>query len=104
MVTGEDSLMRALRVFYVTWLAAMILLPASTYGQDVKLVDGAKKEGGKVVVYGSIENDTMDLIAAALKTKRRPGLKLSSGARPARRSWTGCLARCGPASRSMMWC
>jgi iron(III) transport system substrate-binding protein len=32
-------------------------------------VDAAKKEGGKVVVYGSIENDTMDLIAAALKKK-----------------------------------
>ena len=37
--------------------------------QDSKLVDAAKKEGGKVVVYGSLENDTMDLIAAALKKK-----------------------------------
>src|ERR671925_1937941 len=41
------------------------LLPA----QDAKLIEAAKKEGGKVVVYGSIENDTMDLIAAALKKK-----------------------------------
>jgi iron(III) transport system substrate-binding protein len=37
--------------------------------QDAKLVDAAKKEGGKVVIYGSLENDTMDLIAAALKKK-----------------------------------
>ena len=32
-------------------------------------MDAAKKEGGKVVIYGSLENDTMDLIAAALKKK-----------------------------------
>lgn len=39
------------------------------YGQDSKLVDAAKKEGGKVVVYGSLENDTMDLLSAAFKKK-----------------------------------
>ena len=37
--------------------------------QDAKLMEAAKKEGGKVVVYGSIENDTMDLISAAFKKK-----------------------------------
>jgi len=37
--------------------------------QDAKLIELAKKEGGRVVVYGSIENDTMDLIAAAFKKK-----------------------------------
>ncbi len=37
--------------------------------QDAKLIKAAKKEGGKVVVYGSIENDTMDLVAAAFKKK-----------------------------------
>ena len=37
--------------------------------QDAKLIEAAKKEGGKVVVYGSIENDTMDLVAAAFKKK-----------------------------------
>ena len=40
--------------------------------QDAKLIEAAKKEGGKVIVYGSIENDTMDLIGAALK--KRTGL------------------------------
>ena len=43
--------------------------PNVLFGQDSKLVDAAKKEGGKVVVYGSLENDTMDLIAAAFKKK-----------------------------------
>jgi iron(III) transport system substrate-binding protein len=37
--------------------------------QDAKLVDAAKKEGGRVVVYGSLENETVELIAAALKKK-----------------------------------
>jgi len=37
--------------------------------QDAKLIKAAKKEGGKVVVYGSIENDTMDHVAAAFKKK-----------------------------------
>src|SRR5262249_3497613 len=43
--------------------------PEFLFGQESKLVDSAKKEGGKVVIYGSLENDTMDLIAAALKKK-----------------------------------
>ena len=49
---------------------ALVLLSAgSVFAQDAKLVDAAKKEGGKVVVYGSLENDTMDLISAAFKKK-----------------------------------
>jgi iron(III) transport system substrate-binding protein len=40
--------------------------------QDAKLVEAAKKEGGKAVVYGSLENDTVDLISAAFK--KRTGL------------------------------
>jgi len=42
---------------------------ALLFAQDAKLTEAAKKEGGKVVVYGSIENDTMDLISAAFKKK-----------------------------------
>ena len=55
--------------------AAFILLILTIAGlapsqaQDGKLVDAAKKEGGKVVVYGSLENDTMDLLSAAFKKK-----------------------------------
>ena len=37
--------------------------------QDKQLIDAAKKDGGKVAVYGSLENDTMDLLAAAFKKK-----------------------------------
>jgi iron(III) transport system substrate-binding protein len=42
---------------------------APVFAQDAKLVEAAKKEGGRVVVYGSIENETMDLLADAFKKK-----------------------------------
>src|ERR1044071_2190152 len=53
---------------YVLFLVAGVL-PGIVSAQDAKLIDAAKKEGGKVVIYGSLENDTMDLVAAALKKK-----------------------------------
>ncbi|MSP40315.1 MAG: extracellular solute-binding protein [Deltaproteobacteria bacterium] len=46
-----------------------LALAAPVMAQDAKLIDAAKKEGGKVVVYGSLENDTMDLLSAAFKKK-----------------------------------
>ena len=49
--------------------AAIFFAAAALFAQDAKLIDAAKKEGGRVTVYGSIENDTMDLIAAAFKKK-----------------------------------
>lgn len=50
-------------------LCSMLFLAVPLMAQDAKLIEAAKKEGGKVVVYGSIENDTMDLIGAAFKKK-----------------------------------
>jgi iron(III) transport system substrate-binding protein len=61
--------MKTTRILVLGWLIGAVLFPDFLFGQDSKLVDAAKKEGGKVVVYGSLENDTMDLIAAALKKK-----------------------------------
>jgi iron(III) transport system substrate-binding protein len=57
-----------------TFLALLVLLsgffPGTLlFAQDAKLIEAAKKEGGKLVVYGSIENDTMDLISIAFKKK-----------------------------------
>src|SRR5262249_59722469 len=53
----------------LTILAALLALSAGASAQDAKLIDAAKAEGGKVVVYGSLENETMDLISAAFKKK-----------------------------------
>ena len=61
--------MKTTRILVLGWLIGVVLFPDFLFGQDSKLVDAAKKEGGKVVIYGSLENDTMDLIAAALKKK-----------------------------------
>lgn len=47
----------------------MFYCPFSVSAQDAKLIEAAKKEGGKVVVYGSIESDTIELIGAAFKKK-----------------------------------
>src|SRR5213596_98701 len=58
---------RALTV--VASLIMLLALHGLALTQEAKLVDAAKKEGGKVVVYGSLENDTMDLISAAFKKK-----------------------------------
>src|SRR6266446_5706750 len=61
--------MRIRRILALNWLIAVLAFPNFLFAQDSKLVDAAKKEGGKVVIYGSLENDTMDLITAALKKK-----------------------------------
>jgi iron(III) transport system substrate-binding protein len=73
-IEGNHSIWKANRMkkqycklLFATLLA--LLSTGSVLAQDAKLVDAAKKEGGKVVVYGSLENDTMDLISASFKKK-----------------------------------
>lgn len=61
--------MRKLNFYWFCVGVAVVTSWSAAYAQDAKLVDAAKKEGGKVVVYGSLENDTMDLISAAFKKK-----------------------------------
>jgi iron(III) transport system substrate-binding protein len=73
-IEGNHSVWKANRMkkqhcklLFATLLA--LLSSGSVFAKDAQLVDAAKKEGGKVVVYGSLENDTMDLISAAFKKK-----------------------------------
>jgi len=52
------------------WFAAALLtLGAPASAQDAKLIDAAKKEGGRVVVYSSMESSISDGIAAGFKKK-----------------------------------
>ena len=37
--------------------------------QDAKLIDAAKKEGGKIVAYGSLESNTVEPIVGAFQKK-----------------------------------
>ena len=48
-------------------------LSVYAFGQDSKLIDAAKKEGGKAVIYGSFEPDTLNMITTAFQ--RRTGLQ-----------------------------
>ena len=55
-----------------SFICALALLSAMTKvagAQDLKLVEAAKKEGGKVVAYGSLESFTVEPIAAAFQKK-----------------------------------
>ncbi len=61
--------MRRIGNLTVFSMALIMATAAPLLAQDAKLIEAARKEGGKVVVYGSIENDTMDLIGAAFKKK-----------------------------------
>jgi iron(III) transport system substrate-binding protein len=49
-------------------VAALILIHAPAYSQSAKIIEAGKKEG-KVVIYGSLENDTTDAIKEAFQKK-----------------------------------
>lgn len=53
----------------IAWTMFTLMGASALWAQSAKLIEAAKKEGGKAVVYGSIENDTMELIAAEFKKK-----------------------------------
>jgi iron(III) transport system substrate-binding protein len=42
---------------------------ADAFPQDAKLIDAAKKEGGKIIAYGSLESNTVEPIVAAFNKK-----------------------------------
>jgi iron(III) transport system substrate-binding protein len=67
-----DGLKRTPEVTMSIKIVVLIILAIVTcpaYAQDVKLIDAAKKEGGKVVVYSSMESSISDGIAAGFKKK-----------------------------------
>src|SRR5918996_4987616 len=47
----------------------MVLCVAPAFGQTAKLVEAAKKEGGKVIVYTSMETFTADTLKKAFESK-----------------------------------
>jgi len=46
-----------------------VLFATKSYAQDAKLIDAAKKEGGKVVIYGSLETPVVDGVIQAFRKK-----------------------------------
>ena len=57
------------RSFLRWFVLTVISLSEPAFAQDAKLIDAAKKEGGKVIVYSSMESSISDGIAAAFKKK-----------------------------------
>ncbi|HET9883787.1 MAG TPA: extracellular solute-binding protein [Candidatus Binatia bacterium] len=52
-------------VLTVTWF----LFAAQASGQSPELVEAAKKEGGKVIIYGSLETPVVEAVIQAFRTK-----------------------------------
>jgi len=50
-------------------LVTALIVSSHTFAQDAKLIEAAKKEGGKVVAYGSLENTAIDPITEAFEKK-----------------------------------
>jgi ABC-type Fe3+ transport system substrate-binding protein len=61
-------------VYVLIGLCVFILGAASAFAQEAKLVEAAKKEGGRVVVYGSLEADTADAVRKAFEKKTGLGM------------------------------
>lgn len=55
----------------VNWLTVFILLSfgSKALAQDAKLIEAAKREGGKVVIYGSPETPVVDAVIQAFQKK-----------------------------------
>jgi iron(III) transport system substrate-binding protein len=50
-------------------IATLLTFTATSFAQDAKLVEAAKKEGGKVVLYGSLETPVVEAVIAAFRKK-----------------------------------
>src|SRR6266481_3792812 len=64
--------MRKISALLVGWL--LIFSGQAVFAQNPKLIEAAKKEGGKVVVYTTMEPFTLDAIKAAFE--KRTGLQV----------------------------
>jgi iron(III) transport system substrate-binding protein len=59
--------MRRLSTLLFGWLLILVAPPA--FGQTATLIEAAKKEGGKVIVYTSMETFTADALKKAFESK-----------------------------------
>ena len=56
-------------IFLSSLLLANVFAASPVASQDAKLIDAAKKEGGKIVAYGSLESNTVEPIIEAFNKK-----------------------------------
>ena len=67
--------MKSICTFLLAILFLSYFTPEATLGQSASLIEAAKKEGGKVVVYGSLQDSSAVPIGKAFQAKT--GLDLS---------------------------
>src|SRR5215475_11603898 len=65
VMRGVPSMSRVIACAVVFGLFAV----SGIWAQDAKLIDAAKKEGGKIVAYGSLESNTVEPIIDAFNKK-----------------------------------
>src|SRR4249920_3574876 len=58
-----------MRLLQSSFALACLCLPLYAAAQDAQLIEAAKKEGGKVVIYGSLETPVVDAVIAAFRKK-----------------------------------
>jgi iron(III) transport system substrate-binding protein len=68
-ITGDSEMNRMVSI-----VSLVLFLSSPAFAQDAKLIEAAKKEGGKVVVYGSLDSDTGDAIGNSFLKKT--GIKM----------------------------
>ncbi len=70
MLGAMRRLMEA-KMKLIRWIIVLSVFSGQTYAlaQDAKLVDAAKKEGGKVVIYGSLETPVVEGVIQAFRKR-----------------------------------
>src|SRR6476661_1421739 len=64
--------MKSICTFLFALLVLSYFIPEPTLGQSANLIEAAKKEGGKVIVYGSLQDSSMEPIGKAFQAKTGP--------------------------------
>ena len=62
--------MKSICTFLFALLVLSYFTPDSTLGQSASLIEAAKKEGSKVVVYGSLQDSSMEPIGKPFRQRR----------------------------------
>jgi iron(III) transport system substrate-binding protein len=66
-IRSKEDLAMSRSLIALTYGLLSLFVAAPVFAQSQTLIDTAKKEGGKVVVYGSLESDTVNAIADEFK-------------------------------------
>jgi len=71
IVLGAIRRLKEAEMKLIRWMIVLGAFSAQNYvfAQDAKIVEAAKKEGGKVVIYGSLETPVVEGVIQAFRKK-----------------------------------